>query len=62
MWTTFQATIIKEENNIYLLRLADGTELTAISSDPHTRITIGTTMTCRSKKGLNYIVSVPYSI
>lgn len=62
MWTTFQATIVKEENNIYLVRLADGTELTAIPSDPHTRITIGTTMTCRSKKGLNYIVSVPYSM
>lgn len=62
MWTTFQATIVKEENNIYLIRLADGTELTAMRSDPHTQITVGTTMTCRSKKGVNYIVSVPYSM
>lgn len=55
MWTSFKATVIKEENGFYLVRLSDGTELTAKRSDQYQKVEIGKTMVCRSRQGFNYI-------
>lgn len=55
MWTSFNATVIKEENGFYLVRLSNGTELTAKRSDQYQEVEIGKTMVCRSRHGFNYI-------
>lgn len=58
MWTRFNATIVKEEQGLYLLRLDNGVELTATCPQNNTMlIKPGKIYECRSKQGLVYIAS-----